>query len=61
MEWILLTPSRQTVFCTNGDIPRCSYQHHDFPLNGMCDLQADLGHFLKDAAVPLFSILNCYP
>lgn len=62
MEWILLTPSMPDfVFCTNGDIARCFYQHHDLPLNGVYHLQADLGHFLKDAAVSLLSILNCYP
>lgn len=62
MEWVLLTPSMPDfVFCTNGDIPRCFYQHHDFPLNGVCDLQADVGHFPKNANVSLLFILNCYP
>lgn len=62
MEWILITPLMpDSLFRTNVNMPRCFYQHHDLPFNGVCDLQANLGHFLKDAAVPLLSILNCSP
>lgn len=62
MEWILITPLMpDSLFGTNVNMPRCFYQHHDLPFNGVCDLQANSGHFLKDAAEPLLSILNCSP
>lgn len=61
MECTLITLLMPTPIWHKCEHARCFYQCHDLPFDGVCDLQVDLGHFLKDVAVALLSILNCFP
>ena len=51
IEWILITPLMPNSIWHKSKYAQMFHQCHGLPFNGLCDLQADLGHFLKDAAV----------